>query len=69
MIVKGWIEKLKEVEVCGACGSEDVCPVIIPYPYEYKSPEFKEANSKRGIMICCADCGALAVLTAEELEN
>jgi len=67
--VKAWIEKLKENEVCPMCGSDEVYPVITPYPCEYSSPMFQEANSKRGMMICCNDCGALASLPAEELEN
>jgi len=67
--VKDWIKILAKNSVCPICGSEDVLPTITPYPYDYASPSFREANSKRGIMIVCNDCGALARLSAEELEN
>lgn len=67
--VKAWIEILKENEECPMCGSENLYPTITPYPYEYQSDSFREANSKRGIMICCNDCGAVASISAEELEN
>lgn len=67
--VKDWIVILEENSVCAFCGSEEVIPVITPYPYEYKSEPFISANSKRGIMVCCDDCGAVCTITAEELEK
>jgi len=67
--VKDWIVILEENSVCAFCGSEEVFPVITPYPNEYKSEPFVSANSKRGIMITCNDCGAVGSLSAEELEN
>ncbi|MEA4962104.1 hypothetical protein [Lutispora sp.] len=67
--VKDWIRILEENQECPACGSEDVIPVITPHPYKFTSAIFIKANDQRGIMICCNDCGAVATLTAEELEK
>lgn len=67
--IKDWIEILEEHKICPVCGSENTIPVITPYPYEYKTDWLREANSKRGIIICCNDCGALASITAKELES
>lgn len=67
--VKDWIKILEENAECPMCGSEDVIPAIAPHPYKFTSDIFIKANSQRGIMICCNGCGAVATLTAEELEK
>ena len=67
--IKDWIAILDENSTCAFCGSKEVYPVITPYPYTYTSKPFVEANSKRGIMFVCDDCGAVGSLSAEELEN
>lgn len=67
--VSDWINKLSQFKECGFCGSQSVYPVITPYPHKYTSDTFKEANSRRGIMITCNDCGAVGSISAEELEN
>ena len=67
--VKEWIKILEENAACPMCGSEDVIPGITPFPHKFASNIFIKANSQRGIMICCYDCGAVATLTAEELEK
>lgn len=67
--VKDWIAILEEYSKCGICDSENVYPVITPYPYEYTSKTFKDANSKRGIMITCNICGAVSSISAEKIES
>jgi len=67
--VSDWIKKLSQFNECGFCGSKNVYPVITPYPAKYTSDIYKEANSKRWIMITCNNCGAVGSIGAEELEN
>lgn len=67
--VKDWMAILKKNSKCVFCDSENVYPVITPCPHKYTGELYIKANSKRGIMICCEDCGAVCSISAEVLEN